>query len=175
MEITEAQNIIGWLLGVLAVGIISIITGIYSIIRSGKLMPKELKGVDLDNRSKEVSIADQLDELATKAAEKTLKTQEKYDRLEELYCSLEIRVNEQDKVILNQNSLIGEQTNRLDIQEIKIREQDEEIFILKEELEGAKLYNETLIKQMQEAGVIPLPRPEIPSKLLRKKGVTNGK
>ena len=65
MEITEAQNIIGWLLGVLAVGIISIITGIYSIIRSGKLMPKELKGVDLDNRSKEVSIADQLDELAT--------------------------------------------------------------------------------------------------------------
>ena len=175
MEITETQNIIGWLTGVLAVGIISIITGVYSIIKSGRMLPKELKGADLENRSKEVSIADQLDELATKAAEKTLKTQEKYDKLEERYCLLEDRVTEQDKVINHQNALIKEQTIRLDAQEVKVKEQDDEIYLLREELEGAKLYNESLIKQMQEAGVIPLPRPEPIVKTNKKKrGMNNG-
>lgn len=119
-------------------------------------MPKEIKSADLDNRSKEVSIANQYDELATKAAEKTLKTQERLTKIEDDYNNLSIKVTAQEEIMRQQAIIIKEQSSRLDIQEKKIREQEEEITLLKCELNNAQIYNTALIQQMREQSIIPL-------------------
>ena len=99
---TETTEMINWVVGVFLVGIISLIGGAISVIKAMRMLPKEEHSADLDNiskslelKSREVSIADQLDALATKAAEKTIKVQDRLDKLEEDYDTLESIIREQ--------------------------------------------------------------------------------
>lgn len=170
MDTSQAQNLIGWFLGVLGIGVISIITGIYSVIKVSKMIPREVRGADLDNLSKEISIADQFDELATKAADKAIKAQTRVDELEKKYCEMEedfkeqkvllsnlsARSEEQDILIAEQAAVIEEQSKRLDLQDKKISEQEEEINLLHYELSNSNAYNLALIQQMKEQHIIPI-------------------
>lgn len=159
------QELIQWFIGVLVVSLISSITGIISIIKAGKMVPREIKGADLNNKSKEVSIADQYDILATKAAEKTLKMQDRLDKLETDYDALEDTIRRQADIIEKQNV-------RLDAQEQKIMEQDVEIDKLKCELNNSEQYNKALIQQMREQKLIPLEKESIQIEDCKEKVIT---
>lgn len=150
------QDLITWIIGALLINIVTLGVSIISWIKSAKMMPKEIKGAELNNISKEISIANQLDELATKAADRTLKTQSRLDKLELDYENLEAKVKEQDEIIRTQNNTIKEQTGRLDMQDKKMKEQEDEIEFLKCELKNSKLYNQSLINQMREKNIIPI-------------------
>lgn len=154
MELTK--EVIVWILVVIGTNLSAVILAVLSWIKAAKMIPREIKGSDLDNRSKEVSIADQLDELATRAADKAIKSQERLDKLESDYDLLKDKVQTQDDIIKDQADIINKQSIRLDLQEKKIMEQEEEITLLKCELNNAQLYNQALISQMREKSIIPI-------------------
>lgn len=170
MDITEAKDLIYWIIGILLTSVTAGILGIINVVRAGKLLPKDMKGADLSNKSKEVSIAEQYDELATRAAEKVLKMQERLDKVEgdsetmELgfvslkkdYAELKEKIDTQAEIIEKQAIIIEEQSKRLDLQEKKIKDQQIEIELLKCELENAKAYNDALIEQMKIEKIIPV-------------------
>lgn len=150
------QDLIVWIIGALLINLSTLAISIISWVKSAKMMPKEIKGADLNNISKEISIANQYDELATKAAEKALKLQERLDKIEDDYDSLSEKVDAQDIIIKQQAAIIKEQSARLDAQDTKIKEQEEEIENLKCELNNSQLYNYALISQMKEKNIIPV-------------------
>lgn len=167
----NAQALVNWLIGGLAAAIITSITGIFAIIKASRMMPKELKGADLNNRSKEISIADQYDELATRAADKAIRTQERLDKIEDDYK----KMKEEHEILLENYEALKE---KVETQEIKIKEQDEEIEKLRCELNNSKLYNDALIKQMKEANIIPIEKESLPlekCKETKNGGKKNGK
>lgn len=170
MDITQVQNLIGWMVGVFFVGILSIISGVLAVIKAGKMNNREIKGADLSNKSKEVSIADQFEEIATKAAEKTLNTQLQLDKLQQDYKNVVERLEEQAKLMSDQADIIDEQSNRLDEQEEiikqqngrideqdrKIEDQNETIAVLECKLNNSEAYNKALIEQMKNAEITPV-------------------
>lgn len=170
MEFSDIKELITWGIGLLATTVISLVLGVISIIRSGKLAPREIKGADLNNKSKEISIAEQYDILATKAAEKVLKMQERLDKIEEDSETLELgfvnlkkeyedlkeQVEVQEGIISSQALIIEEQSKRLDLQEDKIKEQQEEITLLRCELENSRKHNLALMEQMRKESVRPV-------------------
>lgn len=149
MDITQVKDLIGWVLGVFVVGVISTITGVYNIIKAGRMLPKEMKNADLDNKEKEISIAGKMDEIATKAVDKTIKTQDRLDRLEGLYESLKDKVVEQEGIIEEQAKVIQEQKERLDKQEEVIED-------LRCELTITKAHNSALIQQLLDEKLEPV-------------------
>lgn len=151
MDFTQIQDVIGWVIGLFASSIIAIVVGIISIIKSGRMLPKDLRKADLENKDKEVSIADQLDEIATRAADRALKTQERLDNLEVDYLVLKNRVTEQDQIIREQAKIIKEQSERLKS--------------LSDELCNTQAYNSALIKQMHNANMIPVEMINVNKKL----------
>jgi len=170
MDFNEIKNATEWFFALLATSGIALILGLFNIIKSGKMLPRDIKKADLDNKSKEISIADQFNKLATDAAERALKLQEKIDMLESAsvslqsnftslnsdYALLKDMVEAQETVIGEQAIIIEEQSKRLDLQDAKIIEQQEEIETLKCELDNTRQYNEALIKQMRDAHIIPV-------------------
>ncbi len=186
METSTTRELIGWFIGLLATSGIALIIGIFNIIKSGKMLKRDIKGADLDNKSKEVSLAEQYDVLATKAAEKVLKMQERLDQVESQSLSvgnelevLKERIEQQDEIISKQALIIEEQSKRLDLQESKIKEQQEEITRLSNELRKERDRNYSLIAQMQENNIIPKDptekEPEVTvKKITRKRKKDNG-
>jgi len=195
MDFSEIRDLIGWGIGIFATSLIALIMGIINIVKSGKMLPSELKGADLNNKSKEVSLADQYDILATKAAEKVLKMQERLDKIDEDssimrgnfeamqedYEKLKDKVETQDCIIKKQELLIKEQGKRLDMQDNTIDGQKKEIETLTNKLNEAEKRNSELIKQLQTNGngVITTPlmeadKKEKPKTTKKKKAVDNG-
>jgi len=170
MDITQVQNLIGWMVGVFLVGVISVVSGVLAVVKAGKMNKREIKGADLNNKSKEISIADQFEEIATKAAEKTLNTQKQLDDLQQDYKKVLERLEEQAKLMSDQADIIDEQSNRLDEQEEiikqqnnrideqdrKIDDQNETIAILECKLNNSEAYNKALIEQMKKAELTPV-------------------
>lgn len=144
------KDSVGWIIFILS-NISALVVSIFTWIKSKKMMPREERGADLDNLSKELEITQYYETLATRAAEKTVQMQERLDKLEKDYDQLE-------KVIKEQIDIIKKQTLRIDQQDLKIREQEKEIEILKCELHNERAYNSALIQQMKDQKVIPLER-----------------
>jgi uncharacterized coiled-coil protein SlyX len=165
MELT--QELINLVTGVLISSIIAIIGAVFTWIRAAKMMPKEAKGMDLDNLGKEASVADQFNDIANKAAEQAVNLQTKLLRLENDYNMLKFAHDElnskvvaQDLTIKEQAIVIDNNNIRLNEQEIKMCEQDEVINELKFDLGVAQQYNSELIVQMKNANLIPLEAPK---------------
>lgn len=172
------DNLITWIIVGLLTNLSALIAGIIAWIRSAKMMPKEVKGADLSNRSKEVSIADQFDALATKAAERAVQIQTRLSRIESDYDTLKsehdklsTKVFEQEKVIREQELTISNQTCRINMQEKKIEDQDEIIATLRYDLDLAQEYNTKLRLQLTEFNIVPLENPKPKRKT---KNGTNG-
>lgn len=149
MDITQIQGLVYWVVGIFGLSLVSLATGIYGIIRSGKMLPKDLKGADLNNESKEVDIAKLYKSLATEAALETIEVGKRLDDLEE-------KVENQEKIIKNQADIIFTQSERLDMQDKKIEEQDKTISILECKLNNSEQYNKALIEQMQRERITPM-------------------
>lgn len=156
MDISQAQDLVGWIIGLFASSFIAIAIGIINIVKSGKMLPREVKGADLDNdeknltnEEKRLGLAASYKAIAKQAADEALETNKRL-------CILEDKVNDQENVIKGQASIIEEQSKRLDLQDIKIKEQEEEIGVLRCELSNARTYNEALIQQMKNSQIIPI-------------------
>lgn len=165
MDITGVTDIIGWIIGLSAGSIVTLVVGIIAIIKAGKLLPKELKALDLDNRMKEADLAFKMEGAADRAVMKSEAMRLRLDSLDEKYSQLENKVEEQDKIIISQN--------------LRITTQELEISTLICELGNYKIYTNALIAQMKQASIIPIEmesldieecdKVEIPKRIRRKK------
>ena len=160
----------------LATNFSALIGGIIAIVRSAKFLPKEGKKADLENRSKEISIADQYDDIATKATARATEWQTRLEKLEtdygvlkDQYSTLSLKVMQQDETIRQQRLTIEEQDKRIALQNVKINEQDELISTLRLDLDSAQEHNLRLISQLQERDITPSEKP----KLKRRTSKTN--
>lgn len=176
MDITQIKEVIGWIIGLFSTSVVALIIGIISIIRSGKMLPRDLKGADLtnkekekvidgadlDNRAKELDLIERYDGLI---ADLTIK----YDTLKKEYENIknENETLRDDYIILKDEQLIlREKINSQDIvinhQTSIIEEQKEEITMLMCELNNYKEYTKALIEQMKEAQMIPVEMKTLP-------------
>lgn len=89
MNPENTQNIIGWVVGLVATSGIAIIIGIINIIKSGTMIKRDVRGADLSNKSKEVSLAEQYETLTNRATQKVLDMQERLDSIENQSISLQ--------------------------------------------------------------------------------------
>jgi len=153
--------LIGCLIGTVIVGILLIITNIVSIIRAGRMMPKELKGIDLSNKEKEIDIASQMDIMLTNSMSKALDWQNKFDALD---CKYRDQGEELKKIKLefeSQSSLINLQEKRiLALEELSIS-QKKEIDILMTEVNNYSLWTNALVSQLQKVDLKPIKMEEV--------------
>lgn len=168
MDISEAQNLVGWMIGIVGVGIISLITGILTVWKSSRMMPKDLTKADLENKLKELDVTDRYELLASKSAEKALQYQQRMSAVEEqaeknaaefrLYKKTQDgRYDELESKYLNLEEIVK-------IQSGKIVAQEEEIALLRLELDSARDYNNILIQQMKDKNIIPASPPSMGSR-----------
>jgi len=156
MDITQVQDVAGWLIGIFATSIVTGIIGVISIIRAGKMLPKDLRGADLDNREKEIDIADKYELLADKAAQKVVRLQERLDDYEANQNKLKLgQVNLQSQIDV-QAKTIQSQAVTIEKQEAKIENQDIRIETLTCELSNYKIYTNELINQLKDARIVPI-------------------
>lgn len=156
MDITQVQDFLGWIIGIFATSVVTGIVGIIAIIKSGKMLPKDLRSADLENREKEVDIADKYEILAEKAAQKAIQLQERLDSYESIqlkikkdHSSLESKVNNQEKIMEKQSLIIEQQALKLEAQEVQIAS-------LICELNNYKIYTRELISQLTQAKLVPI-------------------
>lgn len=142
MDIEKIQGLVGWIIGVGVTGLISIIIGVISIIRSGRMLPKDLKSADLSNEQKEADLAKIYKGIAAETAMETIEVNKRLSILEE-------KVHEQDIIIMKQNETIRAQGE-------KIAAQDKIISILRCKLDNSEKYNKALIEQMQKEKIAPI-------------------
>jgi hypothetical protein len=145
------QNLLEFIIALVFMNLSAIAIAIVTWRKSTKMLPKELQGVELDNRGKELNLANQYDQIAQKAADKALKVQERLDKLEGDHEILEKKVSEQADVIAQQATVIEAQSERMNAQE-------EEIAGLICELNNYKEYTSSLIDQMKQANIVPVER-----------------
>lgn len=157
MDFNEIQDAVGWIIGVFALGIVSLVAGIYNIIKTEKLAKRDIRSADLTNESKEVDLAKIYKAMATETAIEQLEIVNRLKKLED-------KSEEQEELIKQQSKIIEEQTKRLDMQEKKIEEQEVEIEKLRCELNNSKIYNNALIQQMKDNNIIPVEQSNLPQK-----------
>ena len=149
MDITQIQDIAGWLIGIFATSVVTGIIGVISIIRAGKMLPKDLRNADLDNREKEIDIADKYEILAEKAAQKAIQLQDRLDKYENVQLQLKTDQNDLKNKVDNQEIIIEKQAEKLDAQEVQIKG-------LICEINNYKIYTTELIQQLKNANVVPV-------------------
>jgi chromosome segregation ATPase len=148
---------------------------IISLIRSSKLLPKELENATLDVKEREISLAEQYENMMQKSVTDKKEILSQLDTLEHSYSSLknvvadklllieeqEIRISAQDEKIEELSKKIRSQDTRIRNQNTKIRKQAEEITVLTKQLDRMERYNCALIEQMKNANIVPLDISEI--------------
>lgn len=150
------EPLVRWLIALIISNISTFILAVVSWVKSAKMTPKEVRGADLGNVSKELSIADQFDALASKAAERAVNLQSRLTSLENQYSELKEqhgilsgKVGEQDSIIEEQSRIISEQEIRIAGQGEQIREQEELISSLRIDLNTAQETNIKLSNQLK--------------------------
>jgi hypothetical protein len=178
MDFSNAKELIA----IFATSVISLVLGIISIIRSGRMLPKDIKGAelanegtDLNNKDKEISIAQKYETLADRASDKVIAMQKQLNEnteqsiilsgkmsiLQTQYEILKEKLENQELIIQQQSLIIEEQSKRIDLQDKKIKEQQEEIALLRCELNKTKVHNSNLRNQIIETGGSPVAPPLI--------------
>jgi len=156
MDITQVQDIAGWLIGIFATSIVTGIIGVISIIKAGKMLPRDLRGADLENKGKEIDIADKYELLADKAAQKVIKLQERLDNYETNQIKLKLGQDNLQRQIDTQAQTIQSQAATIEKQEAKIESQDIRIETLTCEVSNYKIYTNELISQLRNAEIAPV-------------------
>jgi hypothetical protein len=161
MDITQAQNIIGWIIGIGASSVIAIIIGIFSIIRSGKMLPKELEGADLKNKQTEVDIAAQMDTMLTSAIAKATEWQTKFDRLDSDARDNKLKLSVVQETYARQEDMIKIQGARILALEALSETQKCEIVTLTVEVTNYSLWTTALVAQLERVNLKPVRMEEV--------------
>jgi len=138
----DIKEIINWLVGTVIVGIVLIITNIISIIRAGKMMPKELKGADLLNKQTEIDITAKMDTMLGNSIAKALDWQKRFDELDDRF-----RIQEEE---------LESQKNRIIVLECLSETQKKEINVLTAEVNNYSLWTNALVEQLQKVDLKPI-------------------
>lgn len=161
------SELMKWLFGAGFTGLGAIIASAISWYRSSKMIPKELEGMSLDNRQKEVSLVEQYDTIVDMAVSRAVNSEERFCRLEgenkQLNSdikSLGKQLDEQKELIKEQAKTIALQTARLNSQGIRIQEQEELITSLRMDLTSAQEYSNQLMLQLKEKNITPKENPK---------------
>jgi hypothetical protein len=141
MDTTQIIELSKWVIGIGFAGIVSTITGIILLIRAGKMLPKDLRGADLNNKEKEADVATKMNDLADRAAEKAVNLQGKLDDLEGKYNSLKVDYDSLKDKVVSQENLINK---------------------LQCEIDNYKLYTNALIAQIKENNLNPIEMASLP-------------
>jgi hypothetical protein len=160
LEITT-QNLVIWFIVTGGISIISIITGIITIIKSGKMLPKELDGADLSNKEKDVDIASKMDDLLTNAIAKAVDWQGKFDRLDAESRDNKIKLDTALAMVDSQGKLITIQGERILALEALSETQKCEIIELTTEVSNYALWTTALVKQLEIAELKPVRMEEV--------------
>lgn len=156
-----------WLSGAGFAGLGAVIASVISWYRSSKMIPKELEGMSLDNRKKEVSLVEQYDTIVDMAVARAVNSEERFCKLEgenktlrEDIKLLGKQLDEQKELIKEQAKTIALQTARLNSQGIRIQEQEELIGSLRMDLTQAQEYSNQLMLQLKEKNITPRENPK---------------
>lgn len=159
----ESTGEVNWLLAFIITNFVTIVGAVFVWIKAIKMMPKEVKGAEYDNKIKEGSVAEQFNIIALKAAEQAVTLQTRLGRIEGDYNILKaahdllaVKVVEQDMALKDQARTIEAQDIRLNQQDIKIKDQEELITSLRFDLDATTEYNGILIAQMKEKNITPV-------------------
>lgn len=169
----EANNITTILL--ILTNLIALGASAISLIKSSKLLPKEIADKDLDIKEREMSLAEKYENMMLKSAEDKKEVLGQLDILEHSYTTLksvvaeklllieeqEQRLNVQEEKITELNNKIKGQDTKIRNQNTKIRKQTEEIISLTKQLDRMERYNCALVEQMKKENIIPIDISEI--------------
>lgn len=151
------KEILKWLIPLIITNIASIIGTIITWVKSSKMLPSELKGADLTNKSKELSIVEQYDLLTIKAVDNAVRLQERvnqyeldYAALKEAYELIKQELTEQNTIILHQSGIINQQATRIVSQGAQINDQEELIIGLRSDLSVEQEKNNFLTAKLDE-------------------------
>ena len=142
MDITQIENLGTWIIVFFLTSGATMILSFISIYRAGKLLPKELKGAELENRTKEIDLAIKMEQAADRAVVKSDAMRARLESIEDKYYELENKVKAQEILI--------------DSQARRITAQENEISSLVCELGNYKIYTNGLISQMKQSNIIPI-------------------
>lgn len=148
--------------------IVALVVGITSWIKSKKLMPEEIEKVKLENASKEVSIAEQFNNLAISAAKQVNELHERVTKIEKEYREIQSEnANMKDKHDALSKSHIELQSkhNTLKSEHNALKEEyeslNEKLITVESDLTVAQEYINTLIEQLKESNIPPKPQVRI--------------
>ena len=153
MDITKITD---WVIGSLIVGILLIVTNIISIIRAGKMMPKELKGAELSNKEAEIDIVSKMDATLSNSIERALNLQSKLDDLDKKLRDQNDEICDLGKKIESQNDIIKIQGDKIIALEHLSKSQKEEIDLLTTEVNNYSLWTNALVDQLQNVDLKPI-------------------
>lgn len=161
------SELMKWLVGAGFTGLGAVIASVISWYRSSKMIPKELEGMSLDNRQKEVSLVEQYDTIVDMAVARAVNSEERFCKLEgenktlrEDIKLLGKQLDEQRGLIKEQAETIALQTARLNSQGVRIQEQEELITSLRMDLTSAQEYSNQLMLQLKEKNITPKENPK---------------
>lgn len=147
MDVTK--DIVAWIIGIGAASVLSLITGIFAIFRSGKMLPKEIEGADLNNKKTETEILQKMQDMLKNAINDTAEWQNKFDKLD---C--EARNNRDELNNLKDQTV--EQNERILALETISKSQKQEIIELTAEVNNYYLWTNALVKQLEKAEMKPI-------------------
>lgn len=147
MDVTK--DIVAWIIGIGAASVLSLITGIFAIFRSGKMLPKEIEGADLNNKKTETEILQKMQDMLKNAINDTAEWQNKFDKLDD-----EFRQTRCELENIKEKSL--EQNDRIIALEALSKSQKDEIIALTTEVNNYSLWTNALVKQLEIAELKPV-------------------
>jgi len=150
-----------WFIGSGAISIIAIVTGVIAIIKSGKMLPKELEGADLSNKEKDVDIASKMDDLLTNAIAKAVDWQAKFDKLDCEARENKVKLDTALAMADSQGKLITIQGERILALETLSEKQKDEIVELTTEVSNYSLWTNALVAQLERALLKPVRMEEV--------------
>ncbi len=160
-ELEITQNLVVWIIGTGIGSVVSIIIGVIAIIRSGKMLPKELEGADLNNKEKDVDIASKMDDLLTNAIAKALDWQAKFDKLDNEARDNTVKLNTVQATADSQGKLLAIQGERILALETLSETQKCEIVELTTEVNNYSLWTNALVAQLERALLKPVRMEEV--------------
>lgn len=147
MDVTK--DIVAWIIGIGAASVLSLITGIFAIFRSGKMLPKEIQCAELNNKKLETEILGKTQEMLNNAVSSAVSWQTRFDKLDD-----EFRQTRCELENIKEKSL--EQTDRIIALEALSKSQKDEIIALTTEVNNYSLWTNALVKQLEIAELKPV-------------------
>ena len=163
VELLQHEELLNWMFGILAVNIITMIGAVIAVVKSIRMMPREEamadivnKGVELNNKVKEVDAFVRYEDLIDKANERNTIVRLKLDTLFDENRTMKSKTADQEHEIGRLQKTMTEHSEKLNGQNTLLEAQQKEIVILREALAEARKYIDDLLKQFKDMNIKPV-------------------